>query len=375
MPAARNHRLVRIHGIDVEYDWSWFIILLLIAITVGEYLQVTNASWGQLTVWAVAAITAALFFACVVIHELAHSFMARAHGLPVHTIRLFIFGGVSELTKEPEQAGSEFLIAIVGPLASVVIGGICLWLSKLGTPGNPATAVLYWLGWINLILAGFNMIPGFPLDGGRVLRSIIWGVSRNFVSATRWATQIGKVVAVLFILYGLFQLFLERGEAVSGLWMAFIGWFLLRAADGSWRQTEAKAALDRYAVGDLSSPFYTSVPPEVSIEDYFTQVSESQNFRPSMVVDDDDRLLGVITPAELRDSDRMRWGQLRVKDLMIPRPRLVTVGWQEGLMEALQKMAINNVSQLPVLGEGDRLRGIIRRDRILQILQNNLAQG
>lgn len=375
MPAARNHRLVRIHGIDVEYDWSWFIILGLIALTVGEYLQATDATWGQMTVWAVAVITAALFFACVVIHELAHSFMARAHGLPVHTIRLFIFGGVSELTKEPEQASAEFLIAIVGPVASVIIGGICLWLAKQGTAHDPATAVLYWLGWINLILAGFNMIPGFPLDGGRVLRSIIWGVNHDFVRSTRWATQIGKVVAVLFILYGLFQLFLERGAAVSGLWMAFIGWFLLRAADGSWRQTEAKAALDRYAVGDLSSPFYTSVPPEVSIEDYFSQVSETHSFRPSMVVDADDRLLGVITPADLRDSDRMRWGQLRVKDLMVPRPRLVTVSWHEGLMDALQKMAMNNVSQLPVLGDGDQLRGIIRRDRILQILQNNLAQS
>ncbi len=372
MPTARNHRLIRIQGIDVEYDWSWFIILGLIALTLGQYFQATNAAWGQPTIWAAAAITAALFFACVVIHELAHSFMARAHGLPVHTIRLFIFGGVSELTKEPERAGSEFLIAIVGPLASVVIGAICIGLASLGNMHAPITAVLYWLGWINIFLAGFNLIPGFPLDGGRVLRSIIWGANRNFLSATKWATQIGKIVAVLFMVYGVMEIFVERAD-ISGLWLAFIGWFLLRAADASWRQTEAKAALDRYAVGDLSSPFYQTVPPEESIENYFSAVSEEHNFRPSMVVDDQDRLIGVITPAELRDSDRMRWSQLRVRDLMVPRPRLVTVSWQEGLMDALQKMAMNNVSQLPVLGEDDRLRGIIRRDRIIQVLQNSLA--
>ncbi|MGH9534193.1 MAG: site-2 protease family protein [Terriglobales bacterium] len=373
MPVARNHRLVRIQGIDVEYDWSWFVILGLIALTFGQYFQANDAAWGELIVWGAAAITAALFFACVVVHELAHSLVARAHGLPVHTIRLFIFGGVSELTKEPEHAGSEFLIAIVGPLASLAIGGICIGLAKMGNAQLPVPAVLYWLGWINIILAGFNMIPGFPLDGGRVLRSIFWAAHGDFMRATRWATQIGKVVAVLFMIYGLAEIFLQRAE-LSGLWLAIIGWFLLRTADGSWRQTEAKAALDRYAVGDLSTPFYSSVPADESIEDYFSQLSENHNFRPSMVLDDHDRLLGVITPAELQASDRLRWNQLRVRDLMIPRPRVVTVGWQEGLMDALQKMAMNNVSQLPVLGDDDHLRGIIRRDRIIQILQSSLAQ-
>lgn len=369
MPARSNRRLARLFGIDIQFHWTWLIILYLVAATLGEFFA-RAYHWHALTVWAAALVTTALFFVSVVLHELAHSLAARAYGLPVHTITLFVFGGVSELTREPDHAGAEFVIAILGPLTSLVIGGVCLGLSKLGSVHQPVFAVLWWLGSINLLLAIFNLAPGFPLDGGRVLRAIIWSANHNFLSATRWATRIGKVVALLFILVGVLQFF--HGQGLNGLWIAFIGWFLLVAAEQSWRQTEARSALGSFTVRDLSNPFFTSVSPDETVEGYFHQVADSHNYRASLVMEDGDRLIGVIAPVDLRNAPRPRWGELRVRNLMVPRTRLVTATLQDGLMEALEKMALNNVSQLPVV-EGDHVHGVIRRDRILELLQAHLG--
>lgn len=369
MPRQSNRRLARLFGINIEFHWTWLIILYLFGYSLGDFFS-HSYHWGLTVAWTVAIITTLLFFVSVVLHELAHSLTARRYGLPVHTITLFVFGGVSELTREPEQAGAEFVIAIVGPLTSLIIGGICLGFSRLGPRQSPAMVALWWLGAINLILAIFNMAPGFPLDGGRVLRAIIWSANHNFVSATRWATSIGKLVGFLFILYGVLEFF--RGQGLNGLWIAFIGWFLVMAAEQSWRQTEAKSALGNFTVRDLSNPFFTAVPPEEEIESYFQKITESHNYRPSLVMENDDHLVGVIAPVDLRNAPRPKWPELRVRDLMVPRARIATVEQNEGLMEALEKMARHNVSQLPVL-QGDRVLGVIRRDRILELLQSHLS--
>lgn len=371
MPNLSNRRLARVFGIDIEFHWTWLIILYLFGYSLGDYFSHAY-HWGLWVAWTTAIVTTLLFFVSVVLHELAHSLAARRYGLPVHTITLFVFGGVSQLTREPEQAGAEFVIAIVGPLTSLVLGAICLGLAQLGPRHVPVIASLWWLGAVNLILAVFNLIPGFPLDGGRVLRAIIWSANRNFVAATHWATRIGKIVAVLFIFYGVVMFF--RGQGINGLWIAFIGWFLLTAAEQSWRQTEVKGALEHFTVRDLSNPFFTTVPPDEPIESYFQQVTDSHNYRPSLVLTDGEELVGVIAPVDLRNAPRPQWPLLRVKDLMVPRARLATVTMDEGLMEALEKMALHGVSQLPVIEDG-HVRGVIRRDRILELLQNALSQN
>lgn len=372
MPAQRNPRLARVFGIDVEFHWTWLIILYVFAYFLADSFHSTYRNWGETAVWGVAIITTLLFFASVVLHELAHSLTARAYGLPVHTITLFIFGGVSELTREPDKAGEEFVIAIAGPLTSLVIGGICLGLAAWSGRQSPVGVALWWLGAINVVLAAFNLIPGFPLDGGRVLRAILWSSSRNFVSATRWATRVGKAVALLFILWGVVR-FLQ-GAGFGALWIAFIGWFLLMAAEQSWRQIQAKEALASFTVRDLANPFFTAVPPQATVESYVQQLAESRARRPSLVMDDDDHLLGVISPENLRETPRARWPELRVRDLMVPRERVATAALDEGLMDALQKMAVGNLSQLPVLEE-DHVRGVIRRERILDLLQGRAAAG
>src|SRR6185312_10916321 len=238
-PAPRRPagtRLARVAGIDIEFHPSWIIILLLIGWSLGSYFRAADPHWSNFAVWLAAGVTTVLFFVSVVLHELAHSLVARARGLPVHVITRFVFGGVSELTREPDTPGHEFKIAIAGPATSLPIGAICLAAASLGTPSQPVFAVAEWLGWINIILALFNLIPGFPLDGGRVLRAILWGANHNLLQSTRRAAQVGKAVAIAFILFGVWEFFTGRG--LEGLWLAFIGWFLLNAAEQSWRQIE-----------------------------------------------------------------------------------------------------------------------------------------
>jgi len=365
-----QRRLARIAGIDIQFHLSWIIILALIGLTLGEYFQAANPHWAAAVAWGAAAATTVLFFAAVVLHELAHSLVARAKGLPVQAITLFVFGGVSELTREPDDAKSEFQIAIAGPLMSLALGAACLGLSRLGSPHAPVIAVLLWLGWINLALALFNLIPGFPLDGGRVLRAILWNASHDFTRATRQATQVGKICAAGFILYGLFAFF--AGQSLDGIWLAFIGWFLLTAAEQSWRRTEAQAALGNYTVRDLETPFYSRVPPEWNLESFITEVASLHNYRASLVMDGEDQLLGIITPGDLAQVPRARWGTTLVREIMRPRSEMATVQPAEGLASALRKMAEQDVAQLPILSDGG-VRGVIRRDRILALLHAQLA--
>ncbi len=375
MPPPRsrsNHRLVRVFGIDVQFHSSWLIILALIGLSLGEYFRAANPDWSRLEVVLAAAVTTVLFFASVVAHELSHSLVARLPGRPVHVITLFVFGGVSELTREPDDASSEFQIAIAGPLSSLAIGAFCWGIARLGSQHQPVFAVLAWLGWINLALAIFNLIPGFPLDGGRVLRAILWSANKDFLKSTHWATRVGKACALGFILLGVLEFF--AGAGLSGLWLAFIGWFLLSAAEQSWRQTEAQAALDHYTVRDLESPLYSRVPPELNLEAFIAELASHHNYRASLVMDADDRLLGIISPGDLSRIPRAQWGTTLVRDLMVPRGQMAVVTPTEGLFSALRKMAESNGGQLPIVADGG-VRGVIRRDRIIELLQAQLAGG
>ncbi|HEY8055079.1 MAG TPA: site-2 protease family protein [Terriglobales bacterium] len=375
MPSPQRRsgrRLARIAGIDIQFHPSWIIILALIGISLASYFAAFDPQWSRGLVIAVAAVTTLLFFVSVVLHELAHSLVARAHGLPVHAITLFVFGGVSELTREPDDAASEFKIAIAGPAASLILGGVLWALGQLGSPHQPWFALLYWLGYINLLLALFNLIPGFPLDGGRVLRAIFWGANKDFLKSTRWATQIGKICALGFILFGVFEFF--AGYGLDGIWLAFIGWFLLTAAEQSWRQVEVQAALAHYTVRDLETPFFPRIRPEVNLESFISDMAEHHQFRASLVMDEDDHLLGIISAADLSRFPRAQWGTTLVRDVMVPRSAMATVIPTEGLTSALRKMVENNVGQLPIVANGG-VRGVIRRDRIIELLHTAMAGG
>src|SRR6185436_8100536 len=233
-------KLGRIFGVEIGLHYSWFIIALLITLSLASQFSLTNPEWSDNLRWGLAIITAVLFFAAIIAHELSHALVAKARGLPVRSITLFALGGVAQIEKEAADAKTEFWMGIIGPITSLVIGAICLAITvALGWtppefPKRPLPAMLMWLGYINIGLGIFNLIPGFPLDGGRVLRGILWWITGNAKRATMIASRVGQFIAFGFIVLGIARFF--GGAGFGGLWIAFIGWFLLNASRESYAQ-------------------------------------------------------------------------------------------------------------------------------------------
>jgi Zn-dependent protease len=363
----------RVFGIEIQLDYSWFIIFILItwSLAVGYFPQ-GYPDWTPGLYWGVALITSLLFFASVLAHELAHSLVARRHGTPVRSIRLFIFGGVSQITEEPKSARDELRFTIVGPLTSLILGllfGALWWLSR--GSNHPFTALAQWLGYVNLMLAGFNLIPGFPLDGGRVLRSIVWAVTKDVRKATRLAATSGRIVAFLFILAGVMLIF--RGYWINGLWLAFIGWFLENAAAQSWRQFTLHELLQGHRVREALTTDWPQVRPELSVKE-LVEEHVLTSLRRCLPVIEDGRLKGVVTIHSLQGVPREEWATTRVNQVMIPLERVKTVAPDVELLAALQLMTQEDLNQLPVVENGS-LVGMLARDRILAFIRTHAELG
>ena len=240
-------KLGRVFGIEIGLHYSWFFIALLIVFSLFQQFHATNQDWGDGIILVLSIATGVLFFVSLLLHELSHSLFAKSRGLPVREITLFALGGVSQIEKNPSSAKTEFWMAFVGPVSSACIGLICLGLRTVAGPASgPAYVMLSWLGYINLALAGFNMIPGYPLDGGRILRAAIWWKTGDAERSTRMAARVGQVVGGVFIALGIVQFF--GGAGFGGLWIAFIGWFLLQAASESYLQVGLAQALNGVTV-------------------------------------------------------------------------------------------------------------------------------
>jgi Zn-dependent protease/predicted transcriptional regulator len=365
-------KLGQIAGIAIGLHYSWFIIALLITLSLMEHFHAVMPQWSDTVTWSASIVTAVLFFATLLAHELAHSLVAKAKGLRVRAITLFALGGVSQIETESPDAKTEFWIAIVGPLSSLAIGFVCLWMAHISgwawrvEPRTPVAAVLVWLGYINFMLAAFNMVPGYPLDGGRVLRSIIWFFNRNAVRATHSAARVGQVVAFLFILFGLFRFFV--GENVGGLWLAFIGWFLLDASRNSYAQVELMEELRDRKVADVMDRDCSTVESHLSLQD-FVHEHLLRSGRRCFVVVQDNHLVGLITPNEVRHIDRDRWPQISVQSVMRSVDELRTVRPETPVIQALEVMSREDINQLPVISNG-QLRGIFSRGNIMGFLRN-----
>jgi len=363
-------KLGRIAGISIGLHYSWFIIALLIALSLVQHFGAVTPQWSSTVIWIAALVTSLLFFAALLLHELAHSLVAKTRGLRVRSITLFALGGVSQIETEASDAKSEFWIAIVGPLTSLVIGLVLLgsaWVNgwKTGTePATPVISVLVWLGYINMTLAGFNMIPGYPLDGGRVLRAVIWWITGNADRSTRVAAQVGQVVAFLFILSGLFRLFV--GANFGGLWLAFIGWFLLDASRASYAQVELMAGLRNRRVADIMDADYATVEGHLSLQDLVDEYVLRTGSR-CFVVMQNDRITGLITTHEVKKVDRERWSQTSVQSVMRPLSQLRTVAPETPAIQALELMGREDMNQLPVISNGP-LQGVITRGHVLRFL-------
>jgi Zn-dependent protease len=364
-------KLGRIFGVEIGLHYSWFLIAVLITLSLAQQFQLTNAEWSSGLRWGLALITAVLFFASIVAHELSHALVAKARGLPVRSITLFALGGVAQMERDAADAKTEFWMGIVGPITSFVIGVFCLVLALLlgwtppNLPATPLPAMLMWLGVINVGLAIFNMVPGFPLDGGRVLRGLIWWITGNAKRATKIAARVGQVIAFLMIVYGVMQFF--GGAGFSGLWLAFIGWFLLSASRESYAQMALSEGLRGLRVADVMSRDYEAVDAYSNLQT-FAEEHLMRTGRRFFVANLNGHPEGIITPTELAAVPRARWPYTTIADVMRPLDRVRTVRADTPITDALELMASQDLNQLPVVVDGS-LAGVISRAHVLQLLQ------
>jgi Zn-dependent protease/predicted transcriptional regulator len=367
-----NIRLGRIAGIELGLHYSWLIIAALITFSLFAHFRLVDPEWSTAVVTAAAVTTGILFFAGLFAHELAHSLVAKAHGIPIRGITLFLFGGMAQIEKEASEAGTEFWIAIAGPLTSFGLGALLLGIALAtgwafqSTPTTPGVAVLVWLGYINVALAVFNLLPGFPMDGGRVLRSAVWKITGSVERATRVAARVGQGFAILLIAYGILRVF--AGAGVGGLWLALIGWFLLQAASSSYWQMQSDLLLQGLQVRDVMSRDCTRLPASLSVRQFVDDYLLRQGSR-CYIVADDGHMLGLLSPADVRTVDQQRWPQLTVREIMRPNSRVHSVQPETPASEAIEIMARENVNQLPVTEAGE-LQGMVSRGTVMQVLKS-----
>lgn len=363
-------KLGRVFGIKIGLHYSWFLIALLMVMSLSAQFHGTNPQWGDTTILVLALTTGLLFFVSLLLHELAHSVVARSNGLPVREITLFALGGVSQIEKNPATAKLEFWMALVGPLTSAVLGGICLAIAHLAgdVSTDPWSAMLSWLGFINLGLAGFNMIPGYPLDGGRVLRAIVWWKTGDVDRATRAAASAGQVVAFLFILFGIFRFF--GGAGIGGLWIAFIGWFLLQASRESYVQVGMTNALDTVKVSDVMARDCPTVEGWLNLQN-FVEHELLRTGRRCFVISEKGDVVGLVTPHEIKQVDRARWPYTTLHDVMRPLEDLHAVTPDAPLSRALESMGRYDLNQLPVLSNG-HFEGVLSRSDIVAYLKTRM---
>jgi Zn-dependent protease/predicted transcriptional regulator len=370
-------KLGRIFGIELGLHYSWLIIAALIAFSLAEHFRRTDPNWSPAVVWGSALITSVLFFACLFAHELSHSLVALSRKIPVRRITLFALGGVAQIEKESPDAGTEFWIAIAGPVSSLVLGAILLG-AALGagwTPHTPAktplVAVLVWLGYINVLLGIFNMIPGFPLDGGRVFRAIVWQATGNAERAMRMASRLGQWIGGGLIFYGIFRFF--TGAGFAGLWLCFIGWFLLDAAKASYLQYETTTLLKDLKAGDLMSRDCVSVDGGTTIQEFVDEQLLRSPHRCFMVTEAG-RVAGLVTPREVKSTERGRWPETRLNEVMRPLEKVHSIAPETPAVEAIELMAREDLNQIPVMAD-HRVEGMITRARILQVLRARMEWG
>jgi len=362
-----SFKLGTVRGITIGVHWSWLVVfaLLTYSLAVGVYPPM-YPSWTTGAYWVVGAVASLFLFASVVAHELGHSFVALSKGMPVRSITLFIFGGVATITKEPERAGDEFQIAVAGPAVSltVAIVSLALWF-VLSAVSNYLGSIFIYLTAANLLLVAFNLIPGYPLDGGRVFRSIAWRVTGSAERATRIAGTVGVGVGLLLILGGV--VLVLRVDIISGIWLAAIGWFLESAARQSTQQFQLEQILAGVQVGTLMDPQPVAVPPDLRLADLVETYVLGRNLR-SLPVVSGDRLVGLVTLTDVQRVPRDRWEVRTAGNAMTPLDRLVTATPRSPLQPVLQAMAERDIHQAPVIEDG-RLVGVLTRNQVIQYLQ------
>jgi Zn-dependent protease/CBS domain-containing protein len=390
---GRGFRLGRLFGIAIVADWSLIIIFALITFHLGFMVfPQWHPEWSTAFIWAMSLGTAVLFFASLLAHELSHALVARIYDVPVRQITLFIFGGMAHMEEEPPSPKAEFWISVVGPFTSIAIGTIAtlggLALANIpaeafeADPGaalaalGPGATLLLWLGPINLLLGVFNMVPGFPLDGGRVLRAILWWRMKDAVRATRWAARAGQWFAWTLMAFGVLSFF--AGDIIGGLWLLLIGWFLNNAARVSYEQLIVRRALEGVPVTSIMSRGVATVPPELSIDALVHEHLMGTDQQAFPVIGGRG-LEGLVCLEDVRKVSQNAWSGVAVREIMTPTSDLTTVTPDADAQRAMEALTRRDVNQLPVM-DGGKLLGLVRRRDLLKWLtlhqdQTRLAPG
>jgi Zn-dependent protease/CBS domain-containing protein len=358
--------LVRIGGIRIGIHYTWVLAFALIAWSLAEGLFADGLpGQGRLTYWLMGAVGALLLFASVLAHELSHSFIARMRGLQVDSITLFIFGGVSNLSSEVSRPFDEFLVAIVGPACSLVVAALA-WVLRQALPPGPSVGatLLEYVAVANTVLGVFNLMPGFPLDGGRVLRGMVWAVTGSLRQATQIASYVGQFTGFGLILFGLSELL--GGYVLTGLWIAFIGWFLNGAAESTRREYTFREALTGIPIRSIMDPAPPTVGPDIMVQQFVFDFAVRRGVR-AVLVTDGPHLVGLASLSDAEHIHQEAWPTTPVGSIMTRAP-LLTVTPDDDLVVALELMANHSVHQLPVVSDG-QVVGLITRAEILSILQ------
>jgi Zn-dependent protease len=363
----RGISLGRVLGIPIELDYSWFLIFALVAWTLAAGTFPSEfKGWPTAEYWLVGIATTIMFFLSLVLHELGHSIVARHYGISVSSIKLFVFGGVSQIETEPPSAKVEFLMAVVGPLVSFALAGIFAGLEIAFAAVAPLLALTRYLAYINGALGLFNLIPGFPLDGGRVFRAMVWGITNNLRRATVMAGNLGRLIGFLLILFGVYQIF--AGSFINGLWISFIGWFLESAAMSQVRQQRLQDLLAGRRVSQAMSTDYPSILPNTTVQSLVDHQVLGKGQR-SFVVQEGNRVEGLLTLHDIKSLPRTEWPVTTASQVMIPLAQVRRIQPDEELWAAIEEMNHDGVNQLPVMTNG-HIEGMLRREDIISYLRN-----
>lgn len=371
----RGFRLGKVAGFEISIDWSWLIVLFLVIYSLAAYYFPHNYPGIEPSIaWAISVIAALCLFASVLAHELMHSLVARRYGIEIQGITLFIFGGVSQTKGEPDTPKSEFWMAIAGPLMSVAIGLAFYFLTYVGRAAlwSPLViAVTGYVGWINLILAAFNLVPGFPLDGGRILRAAIWSVTNNLEEATRYASYSGQGFGYLLMGYGVFTMLV--GGLIGGIWLIFIGWFLAGNARSSYEQVVLKQALSGVEVEKVMTEDVPTVPEDITVDTFVHDYLMKEQY-PCYPVVEDEQVKGVVSIDEVRSLPREMWQSTKVGDITEPVDDHYLVNKSDDAWDALVRLASEDARRLLVMHDGI-LDGTVTQENILRLVRMKMQLG
>jgi Zn-dependent protease/predicted transcriptional regulator len=375
MPTRPGFLIGRILGIPIYLHSSWVLAFVLISLSLeGQFAQ-QFPKWTPTWHWTIGLVTSVLFFASVVFHELCHSVVARRYKIRVISITLFIFGGLARIGRDPDKAIQEFNIAVAGPVSSYFLAAVFYSFTLLFRSNEMISALSLWLAEINFGLATFNLLPGFPLDGGRIFRALVWGWTKDFSRATRVAGASGRLIAYGMILFGIWYA-VFRSQWQSGLWFAFIGWFLLNAAQESVAQLAIREMLTGLRASDVMSQEIPTISGSVSLVEYGAEVLRTG--RRFHLVTTDDRLVGMMNTHALNAVPQDEWASTSVQGAMIPRDKVLWAAPEEPLLRLLERLSALDINQMPVVSDGEsgtHVVGMISRDSILRVLQARAELG